>query len=109
MGTSVEYLGDALERLLARRVPNLHFKDGAINAGDTFTEAETEDGKIMVSNDIPFLPAGTGEIDLLGAAKVMQHTQYVAVELDRYSGDMMKAVQESYNWLCANEIAVGNK
>ncbi|NRA40251.1 MAG: hypothetical protein HRU15_19050, partial [Planctomycetes bacterium] len=62
-----------------------------------------------VSNDKPFLPAGTGEIDLKGAAEVYEYTEYAVVELDSYNGDMMKAVQESYTWLTSNGIAVGNK
>ena len=86
----------------------LHFKDGRIT-NDTFKEAETEDGKIMVSDAAPFLPAGTGEVDLIGASKAITHTEYVAVELDRYDGDMMKAVAESYTWLTSNGIATGNK
>lgn len=87
----------------------LHFKDGIINATDTFTEAETQDGKIMISNATPFLPAGTGQVDLVGASKAAIHTAYIAVELDSYAGDMMKAVQESYTYLTKTGIARGNK
>ncbi len=87
----------------------LHFKDGVINADDTFTEAETEDGKIMVSNSSPFLPAGTGQIDLIAASKAATFAKFIAVELDSYTGDMMKAVAESYDYLTRNGIAQGNK
>lgn len=87
----------------------LHFKDGIINAADTFTEAETESGKIMVSNSSPFLPAGTGQVDLIAASKAATFAQYIAVELDSYTGDMMKAVQESYQYLTSNGIARGLK
>ena len=87
----------------------LHFKDGVISASDTFVEAETEDGKIMVGDSAPFLPAGAGVVDLKGAAAVATHTEYVVVELDTYAGDMMKAVQESYNYLTTSGIAVGNR
>ncbi len=87
----------------------LHFKDGVINASDTFTEAETEDGKIMISNATPFLPAGAGQINLVGASKVATHAEYIAVELDSYAGDMMKAVQQSYTYLTTAGIAKGNK
>ncbi|MDA3963393.1 MAG: sugar phosphate isomerase/epimerase [Planctomycetota bacterium] len=87
----------------------LHFKDGAVDQEGTFTEAETEDGKIMVSNDKPFMPAGTGQVPLKDVAKVMSHTEYVAVELDSYVGDMMQAVAESYTYLTSNGIAVGAK
>lgn len=87
----------------------LHFKDGVISASDTFKEAETEDGKIMVSDSSPFLPAGTGQVDLQAASKVATFAKYIAVELDSYTGDMMKAVQESYNYLTSTGIARGNK
>lgn len=87
----------------------LHFKDGVMNPNDHFKEAETEDGKIMVSDAAPFKPAGTAEVDLKGAAGVYDHTEYVVVELDRYDGDMMEAVEQSYQWLTSNGIAVGNK
>ncbi|MCH2176156.1 MAG: sugar phosphate isomerase/epimerase [Lentisphaeria bacterium] len=87
----------------------LHFKDGFISNDDTFIEKETADGKIMVSGSKPFMPAGTGVVDLLGAAKVYDHTEIVAVELDSYVGDMMQAVQESYTYLTSNGIAKGNK
>jgi len=87
----------------------LHFKDGVISASDTFTEAETEDGKIMVSDSSPFLPAGTGQIDLKAASKAAKFAKYIAVELDSYTGDMMKAIEESYTYLTSNGIAQGNK
>lgn len=87
----------------------LHFKDGIISAKDSFTEAETADGKIMISNDKPFLPAGTGQVDLKGASKAAVHAEYIAVELDSYKGDMMKAVKESYDFLTKNGIAKGRK
>jgi sugar phosphate isomerase/epimerase len=87
----------------------LHFKDGVINASDTFTEAETESGKVMVSHSSPFLPAGTGQVDLIAASKAATFAEYIAVELDSYSGDMMKAVQESYQYLTTNGIARGLK
>jgi sugar phosphate isomerase/epimerase len=87
----------------------LHFKDGVIRANDQFTEAETEDGKIMVSDAIPFLPAGTGEVDLIAASKVATHAEYIAVELDSYGGDMMQAIQTSYNYLTSKGIAQGKR
>lgn len=85
----------------------LHFKDGIIRQDDSFTEAETEDGKIMVSQAKPFLPAGDGEVDLLGASAAATCTEYVAVELDSYSGDMMEAIRRSYAFLTENNIAKG--
>ena len=87
----------------------LHFKDGAVDTDAKFTEAETEDGKIMISSDKPFLPAGTGQVDLIAASKAATYAEYIAVELDTYKGNMMKAVQESYTYLTTNNIAKGNK
>lgn len=87
----------------------LHFKDGIINPGDSPVEVETEEGRILVSKEAPFLPAGAGEVDLVAAAKAGTYAEYIVVELDCYAGDMMKAVQESYTYLTGNGIAVGRK
>lgn len=87
----------------------LHFKDGAVNTDATFTEAETEDGRIMVSDSSPFLPAGTGQVDLMAASAAAQEAELIVVELDRYEGDMMAAVQESYTYLTQAGIAQGRK
>lgn len=87
----------------------LHFKDGRVTEEAKFVEKETEDGKIMVSDSAPFLPAGKGQVDLIAAAKVAEYTDYVAVELDRYDGDMMQAVKESYDYLTTSGICKGNK
>jgi sugar phosphate isomerase/epimerase len=99
---------DFLKEIGSRGVV-LHFKDGKINAQEKFSEAETVDGKIMVSKDKPFLPAGQGEVDLRGGFKAAKYAQYIAVELDSYAGDMMKAVEESYNYLTTSGMAKGKK
>jgi sugar phosphate isomerase/epimerase len=87
----------------------LHFKDGVINQADSFKEAETKDGKIMVSQAKPFRPAGKGQVNLIGASKAAVQADYIAVELDSYDGDMMQAVQESYTYLTTHGIARGKK
>jgi sugar phosphate isomerase/epimerase len=87
----------------------LHFKDGIVDAAGEFTEAETEDGKIMVSSAKPFLPAGSGQVALVAASEAAAHCEYAVVELDSYEGDMMHAVQESYTYLTRKGIAQGNK
>lgn len=71
----------------------LHFKDGHI-----------KDRSI----NPPFLPAGSGDVDLLAAANSANHAEYIAVELDAYDGDMLTAVKESYVYLTDNKIAKGN-
>ena len=72
----------------------LHFKDGHI------TDRSIE---------IPFLPAGRGEVDLIAAAKAANDVEYIAVELDDYDGDMLNAVEQSYLYLMENEIVGGKK
>ena len=87
----------------------LHFKDGIVSTQETFTSAKTESGDVMVSDSIPFKAAGTGQVDLLAAAKAVKHAKYIAVELDAFEGDMLKAVKESYDYLTKNQIAKGTK
>jgi len=72
----------------------LHFKDGHI------TDRSIE---------IPFLPAGQGEVDLIAAAQAAKDAEYIAVELDAYDGDMLEAVEQSYLYLTENKIAVSEK
>lgn len=87
----------------------IHYKDGIASDQSEFTEADTEDGKIMISNSTPFTPAGTGDVDLLGASEVAEFVEYGVVELDSYAGDMMSAVRESYTYLTSKGIAKGRK
>lgn len=87
----------------------LHYKDGAVNTKDTFKEAVTSSGRVMVSDASPFLPAGAGQVNLIGAAKAAAYVEYAAVELDSYVGDMMEAVRESYAYLTKNRLARGRK
>jgi len=99
----------AFVREIGPRGKFLHFKDGVVGGGEAFREMETEDGKIMVSDASPFLPAGRGQVDLLAASKAAVHADYIVVELDSYAGDMMEAVAESYRYLAGNGIATGRK
>jgi sugar phosphate isomerase/epimerase len=87
----------------------IHFKDGAVDMKAAFSEAETEDGKIMVSDASPFLPAGKGQVDLLAASEAATFTEVAVVELDSYEGVMMDAVEASYQYLTTNGVATGNK
>ncbi|MBL6912555.1 MAG: hypothetical protein ISR40_02700, partial [Puniceicoccaceae bacterium] len=57
--------------------------------------------------DPPFLPAGTGDVDLIAASKAAQYAEYIVVELDAYDGDMLRAVEQSYRYLTDNNIALG--
>lgn len=87
----------------------LHFKDGIVSEKAAFKEATTESGKIMVSDSIPFRAAGTGQVDLVAASKAVRHAEYIAVELDSFSGDMMQAIKDSYRYLTSKGIAKGTK
>lgn len=97
----------ALVTELGARGRLLHCKDGAVDQGGTFVEAETADGKVMLSDAEPFLPAGTGQVPLRACVAAAAHCEYAAVELDSYPGDMLEAVAESYRYLTGNGIAVG--
>ena len=99
----------AFIREIGPRGKVLHFKDGIVSNQATFKEAETESGKIMVSDAIPFRVAGTGQVDLIAAAKAVQHAEYLAVELDSFDGDILQAVKDSYRYLTTHEIALGKK
>ncbi|HBR94712.1 sugar phosphate isomerase/epimerase [Coraliomargarita sp. SDUM461003] len=87
----------------------LHFKDGIINSQESFKAAKTESGDVMVSDSIPFRAAGTGQVDLLAAYQAVQHAEYIGVELDAFEGDMLQAIQQSYEYLTSNKIAQGTK
>ncbi|MDF3057638.1 MAG: xylose isomerase [Rariglobus sp.] len=87
----------------------LHFKDGIVSEKAAFKTAETESGKIMVSDSIPFRAAGTGQVDLIAAGKAVRHAEYIAVELDKFEGDMMQAIKDSYRYLTSSKIAQGTK
>lgn len=87
----------------------LHFKDGRVKAEGEFREAETGDGKIMVSDAKPFLPAGEGQVDFKAASEAATFAAYIGVELDSYEGDMMEAVKQSYDYLTGQGIAKGAK
>ncbi len=99
----------AFIREIGVRGKAIHFKDGIISPEATFTEAKTESGNVMVSDAVPFRAAGEGEVDLVAASKALEHTEYVAVELDSFDGDMLAAVQRSYQYLTSKQIAQGNK
>lgn len=99
----------AFIRQIGARGKVLHFKDGIVSKEAAFKTAETESGKIMVSDSIPFRAAGTGQVDLIAASKAVQHAEYIAVELDSFEGDMMQAIKDSYRYLTSNKIAQGTK
>lgn len=87
----------------------IHFKDGRVSKKGEFKEVENASGKVVVSDDKPFLPAGKGQVDLKGVAAAAKYCEYAVVELDTYEGEVLDAIRESYQWLTANGIAAGKK
>ena len=84
---------------IASRGKVLHLKDGS------FQKYETKTAEFAPADAIKFLPAGSGSINIKGVSEIYEHTELVAVEIDRYEGDMMSAIAESYKWLTENNIA----
>jgi len=99
----------AFIREIGARGKALHFKDGVVRAEDTFTEAVSEGVKVMVCDSIPFLPAGTGQVNLLAASKAAEQAELIVVELDSYDGDILQAIEQSYTYLTRQGIARGLK
>ena len=99
----------AFIREIGARGKALHFKDGVVRAEDTFTEAVSGGVKVMVSDSIPFLPAGAGQVNLLAASKAAEQAELIVVELDSYAGDILQAIQQSYTYLTSQGIARGLK
>jgi sugar phosphate isomerase/epimerase len=85
---------------IGTRAKILHFKDGI------FKQYQTQKGEFAPADCITFLPAGSGNINLKGVAEIYNQTEYVAVEIDSFDGDMMQAIKDSYTWLIKNNIAI---
>lgn len=94
-------------RELGPRGKCLHFKDGLVTPDGEITEVETKEGTLAIPAAKPFLPAGTGQVDLVAASEAAEHVAYAVVELDAFEGDMMQAVAESYEYLTRRGIAAG--
>lgn len=78
----------------------LHFKDGIVDPGPEGAAITTAEGELTITaEDPPFTPAGTGQVDLKACAAALTATEYAAVELDNFKGDMLAAVRESYDYL----------
>jgi sugar phosphate isomerase/epimerase len=96
---------DFIKRI-GKRGTFLHFKDGqVVQDGEKLELVDSPNG--LVAKERKFLPAGTGDVDLIAAAADLKFTDYIAVELDSYDGDMMSAVAQSYTYLTSNKIAYG--
>ena len=86
-----------------------HFKDGILNFEGPTQKVKTQQALVDVVPGKPFLPAGTGDVDLKAASKAAIYAKYIVVELDSFVGDMMEAIHESYLYFTTNGIARGGK
>ena len=53
--------------------------------------------------------AGWLQYDPVWLAQAATYAEYIAVELDDFNGDMMPAIEESYQYLTSQNIAIGNR
>lgn len=76
-----------------RRAPLLHIKDGPA----------TKDEKMFAN-----VPVGSGTQDVRAITKAGgAHTQWMIVEFDEYSGNIIEGLQQSYTYLTKNALAKG--
>jgi sugar phosphate isomerase/epimerase len=95
----------AFIREIGPRGKVLHFKDGVLS--NQTASKEVGHAQAMQTDPIPFRAAGEGQVDLIAASNAIRHTEYVAVELDSFAGDMMHAITLSYRYLTRHGIASG--
>ncbi len=85
-------------KLFGKRAPLLHIKDGP----GTWTKSLDED------EPEPMVAVGKGVQDFPKISQAAQGaTEWMIVELDRCATDMMEAVQDSYQYLTQEGLAVG--
>ncbi len=78
---------------LKNRTPLLHIKDGNIEPKEPHTSVGS--GKLNIPNIVKAAEAN--------------NTEWLIVELDSCATDMFEAVQNSYDYLIGNGLAIGNK
>ncbi len=82
---------------LGKRAPLLHIKDGPAR----WTEA-------IVTNPEPMVAVGKGKQNFPAIVKAANwNTEWMIVEMDHTTGDVFTAIQDSYNFLTQNKLAVG--
>ena len=85
-------------RKFGRRAPLIHIKDGPARYSESLDADEPD----------PMVALGTGVIDIPAIASAGKHTvEWMIVELDVVSGDVFRAVQDSYDYLVKNNFASG--
>lgn len=96
----------AMLKKFASRTILLHMKDGTLFQ----KEAEQKYVNGILDRKIDLLPLGQGELpikDIVAAAPASVKT--IIVELDYCSVEMWKAIEQSYQFMTSNGLAVGNK
>jgi sugar phosphate isomerase/epimerase len=82
---------------LGKRAPLLHIKDGPARWTDS-----------IATNPEPMLAVGKGTQNFPAIAKASNgNTEWMIVEMDHTTGDVFTAIQDSFNYLTQNKLAVG--
>ncbi|HEY0653151.1 MAG TPA: sugar phosphate isomerase/epimerase [Chryseosolibacter sp.] len=81
------------------RAPLLHIKDGPAPYNDDLANDQT-----------PMTPAGQGSQDFPAIVKAANgNTEWMIVEMDRTATDVFEAIDQSYQYLVGNSLAIGTK
>lgn len=87
-------------KIFGARAPLLHIKDGPA----VWNEALIKD------NPDPMVAVGKGTQDFPSIVKAAKgNTQWMIVEMDKTATDVFDALQDSYDYLTKNKLAVGRK
>ena len=90
----------AIVKKIGARAPLLHIKDGPA----IWNEA------LLTDNPDPMVAVGKGAQDFPAIAKAAGgNTKWMIVEMDKTATDVFVALQESYDYLIKNKLAVGRK
>ena len=83
-----------------KRAPLLHIKDGPARWNDWLVD----------DNPDPMTSVGNGTLDFPAIVKAANgNTEWMVVEMDKTTTDVFDALQESYNYLVKNKLAIGKK
>lgn len=93
-------------KLFADSTILLHLKDGFCPQKIVKNEA----GKEVVERKVDLRPLGTGELPIKELIAVSPDTvEAIIVELDFCNIEMMTAIEQSYQFMVTNQLALGNK
>ncbi len=96
----------AIMKQFADRITLVHLKDGVFEQPD----AETKMVNGFLDRKLALVPLGTGAMNLPEiVSAVPDCVDNLIVELDYCTIDMFTAIEQSYKYLTANGLAVGNK